>query len=571
MARRNRRPFSLKWEITLFATLIVLVTLLAASSILTIRAHRMEEERIREQVSIAARTAAALPNAAAWVEAGAVGPLSEAIERIRVGHKVDYLVVYDMARRRLVHPNPARVGERLPQGVDDAAFAEHIYTKKSAGPLGIFIKAYFPIKNERLEQVGVVVAGRRLPSMGEVFWAEVPNLLPAIALSLFLGAVGAFGLALRVKRSLLGLEPQEIARMYSERLAAFDAIHEGVIAIDREERITILNRAARAMLHIEGDVVGRPIRSVIPDTRLPEVLNERRPLLQHQFRLGTKHILSNRVPIELNGEMIGALAVFVDRTDVVALAEMLTGVQAYAEALRALAHEHKNVLHAVAGMIELGRPEEALRYLEGIRTTYDRWLGVTTRLRVPALAGLILGKMARAREAKIDFDLDPDTRLEELPDGIPDGDLVTIVGNLLENSFEAFYAGGPPPRPPRVILYIGDDPAALVIAVRDNGPGIPPEIRPRLFERGTSSKGDPHRGLGLFLVQETVERLGGRIDVESAPEEGTEFVIVLPKAPAAGAVSPHSGRRPADFVGTAAAVGERPGAAGKGAGSVASG
>ncbi|MDY0322559.1 MAG: sensor histidine kinase [Candidatus Carbobacillus sp.] len=518
---------SLHWRITLFAGLLILFTLSLAMVILSWQAESIETQRLRERTEIAARTAATMPEVAEWVESRSLNKLYDIIERLRIVHNMDYITVYDQSRMRLVHLNPRRIGEILPKGIDDAAFAEHIYTKKAKGENGIFIKAYFPIKNKNLEQVGVIVTGKRLPTALEFFIHQLKSISLALFVALLLGLMGSWVLALQVKRSLLGLEPHQIARIYSERLAAFDAIQEGVIAIDMEERITIFNHAAKRILHVDGQLIGRSIRELIPDTRLPEVLQEKKPFIHNEFRLGDRYIVSTRVPIMLGQEMIGALAVFTDRTEAVSLAEMLTGVQSYAEALKIQAHEHKNVLHAIAGMLELDRKDEALKYLHQVHVTYDKWLKITSSITVPSIAGLILGKMAKAKTLNIELTLDRDSSFHSIPVKLTAGDIVTIIGNLLENAFDALKDIENPNK--QVILYIQDDDRTLTIAVNDNGTGIDDAVRGRLFERGVSSKEEPHRGVGLYLVKHIIDRVGGWIDFDTHEGEGTEFVVIIPK------------------------------------------
>ncbi|PTQ55632.1 MAG: Two-component sensor histidine kinase [Candidatus Carbobacillus altaicus] len=523
----RHRPLSLHWRITLFAGLLILFTLSLAMVILSWQAENIETRRLRERTEIAARTAATMPEVADWVETRAQDRLYDVIERLRIVHNMDYITVYDQSRIRLVHPNPSRIGEILPKGIDDAAFAEHIYTKKAKGEEGVFIKAYFPIKNKNLEQIGVIVAGKRLPTAVEFFVHQLKSISLAVFLALLIGLVGSWFLALQVKRSLLGLEPHQIVRMYSERLAAFDAIQEGVIAIDMEEKVTIFNRSAKRILHVEGETIGHSIRDLIPDTRLPEVLEARKPFVHTEFRLGNQYIVSTRVPIMLGDEMIGALAVFTDRTEAASLAEMLTGVQAYAEALKIQAHEHKNVLHAIAGMLELDKKDEALKYLHQVHVTYDEWLKITSAIKVPSIAGLILGKMAKAKTLNIVLMIDRDSAFHTIPERLTAGDMVTIIGNLLENAFDALKEIENPDK--RVILYIYDDDTSLTIAVNDNGPGIDERVLDRLFERGVSGKDDSHLGVGLYLVRNVVERAGGWIDFETQQGEGAEFVVTIPK------------------------------------------
>jgi CitB family two-component system sensor histidine kinase MalK len=101
--------------------------------------------------------------------------------------------------------------------------------------------------------------------------------------------------------------------------------------------------------------------------------------------------------------------------------------------------------------------------------------------------------------------------------------MVTIIGNLVENAFDAVTDS-----PYKEIeLHMYYDKGILSIHVSDTGEGILPEVSSTLFKKGISSK-EGNRGFGLHLVQRSLERLGGTIDFESRPGEGTIFMVNIP-------------------------------------------
>lgn len=79
--------------------------------------------------------------------------------------------------------------------------------------------------------------------------------------------------------------------------------------------------------------------------------------------MGSTVVLTNRVPVRFEGQIIGAVATFRDRTEVHRLAEQLTGVTKFVDSLRAQNHEHMNRLHTIAGLIQFGRYEQAIDYV----------------------------------------------------------------------------------------------------------------------------------------------------------------------------------------------------------------
>jgi two-component system CitB family sensor kinase len=189
------------------------------------------------------------------------------------------------------------------------------------------------------------------------------------------------------------------------------------------------------------------------------------------------------------------------------VAEELTHTRKYTELLRAQTHEFKNRLHTISGLIQLGQPEEALKVIGRESEQIDLLKGFIAQIEVPALAALVVGKVQRARELGIELVLEPTSALSSAWTPIAEA-LVLLCGNLLENAYEAVLTNSNPTR--RVWLSIGEDPEGLQIEVKDNGPGVAPELARRIYERGFSTRGEG-RGLGLSLVRQQLEALGGSI------------------------------------------------------------
>jgi sensor histidine kinase regulating citrate/malate metabolism len=142
----------------------------------------------------------------------------------------------------------------------------------------------------------------------------------------------------------------------------------------------------------------------------------------------------------------------------------------------------------------------------------------------PVLAALLLGKTATASERGVLLDIDPGTAVGTT--GVPGGDLVTIVGNLLDNAIDAALLGEPPRE---VRLAAWEDAGCLEIRVEDSGPGLTEEQAAHVFERGWTTKATssaPGRGLGLSLVRQAVQRNGGTVTCRPGP--GAEFCVSLP-------------------------------------------
>ncbi|HEY8342388.1 MAG TPA: sensor histidine kinase [Calditerricola sp.] len=526
MSGFSRLP--IRWKITLLSIAVVLLALTALAARFFVYEMAVEERERGQRALLVAQSVAAMPTVQQALRRPD-GPklLQPVVERIRIVNQVDYIVVLNMDRVRYTHPLSSRLGTRLEAADAGPAFAEHTYLSKAKGVLGTAVRAFVPVMGPDGRQIGVVLVGVLLPTWSAMLAATWHELAVTAGAALLLGAAGSWLLASHIKRQIYNLEPYQIAQLFEERMAVFNAMHEGIVAIDAEERITVINEEAKRLLGIAGNPVGQPIRAVIPDTRLPEILYSGKPVFGQEIRVRGAHIVSTRVPIRSGDRVVGAVAVFQDRTEVHRLAEELTGVKALVDALRAQNHEHLNKLHTLAGLLQLGQTQAALAFIT--ETTQEQEAlsrFVLTRIGDTAVAGVLLGKMHRGRERGIRVVLDGSSRLDTLPAGVSGYDLVVVLGNLLENAMDALEAVSREDK--EVYVRIDQTADVLSITVADNGPGIPAALLSRIFERGFTTKGDPNRGIGLSLVQEIVGNAGGEIAVDSAVGKGTVFHITLP-------------------------------------------
>ncbi|HYF94834.1 MAG TPA: sensor histidine kinase [Symbiobacteriaceae bacterium] len=532
MIKWLKRPpelfLSVRTHIALLATGIVLLAGAAGTMVVAAYTLNSVEEQLGRRVLHVARTVAEIDDVKRSVgRPGGDVVIQPIAERIRQANTVEYVVVLDMDRRRYSHPVTARVGTIFTGGDEGPAFAEHTYVSHAAGMWGNSVRAFVPVMSEDYsEQVGVVVVGILTPSVISVLSDLAPELSVALLVALSVGLVGAWLLGSRIKRQLLGLEPPEIARLLQERVAILNALGEGVLAIDREQRITVISEEAQRMLGRGPEAVGMRLEDLIPHSRLPEILRSGQPEFNQETLLGTTVVFANRVPVRIQGRIIGAVATFRDRTEVHRLADQLTGVTKFIDSLRAQNHEHMNRLHTIAGLIQFGRQQEAIDYIySSYEEQQNQTRFLTRRFQDYRVAALLLGKLHRARELNITMTIDQSSRLRRLPPNTDATSLTVMVGNLLENAMDA--VGGVPADRRHVTCLIRDGEQGLRIAVRDTGLGIPPEMRQEVWRPGFSTKSGQHQGIGLALVQQHVESAGGQISFVTGPE-GTSFEIWIP-------------------------------------------
>jgi len=463
-------------------------------------------------------------------EPGGAVTIQPIAERTRLATGVEYIVIVDMEGIRYSHPVEERIGKKFTDVDLGPALANNEYISSAEGVLGPSVRAFVPVKiEEGTRQVGVVVVGILIPTIGFLLRTIQTQLYYSLGTGLIVGLLGSLYLARRIKKAMFSLEPEEIARLLEERVAIFQAMGEGIIAIDRDNQITVVNEEAQRILEkTSEDLIGKTITSIIPYSTLPEVLQTGEAQINQQMFLNDTMVLVNKVPVRFKGEIIGAVATFQDKTEINRLAEELTGVKAFIEALRVQNHEHKNKLHTIAGLIQLEKYEHALDYIFDLSEEQQEITGLLTKnICDDSIAGLLLGKYERAKELRIKLDIDRNTNCRELPSCLQTGELVIILGNLIENALDAVRMEKPERR--KVFFSMLDTPENLTITVRDMGPGIPVEMREIIFQQGFSTKGSANCGLGLYLVKRYVNMGGGSILIQDANGGGVIFNINIPK------------------------------------------
>ncbi|CAI8852544.1 MULTISPECIES: ATP-binding protein [Bacillus] len=522
------KQLPIRWKITILSYAVVIFSLLIGGIVIIANIQQKEEKELRIRSMNTARTVAELSDVKRSLqETTGWFTLNPAIENIRVINETDYIVVMNMERIRYSHPVKEMIG-RPSKGTDEEpAFAEHIYFSKAKGEIGTVIRAFMPIKDQNLNQIGVVVVGNKVPNFWEIMLGLAEEIIFIVILTLIFGLIGSLMLANHIKKQMFQLEPYEIKRMLEERTATFHSINEGVIAIDNQEIITIFNEKAKQVFHVDGNVVGSPIRAVLKDTRLPEIVERNQPVYNEEIKVSGKVILSNRIPIKKDNELIGAVAIFQDRTEVTKLAEELTGVKTFVEALRVQSHEHMNKLHTIAGLIQLGKADKALQlafHTSEEQGSVTNFLNET--IKNDAIAGLLLSKVSRGKELGIQVIIDQNSYLEVFPYQLDQHDFVVLLGNLIENAFGSFEQTEIENK--RIDISIEQSEDVCAILIEDNGCGIKEEHLPRVYEKGFTVNKMSGTGYGLFLVKQIVEKGRGEISVSSFQGEGTSFIITFP-------------------------------------------
>ena len=517
----------MKLSLQLRITLVVSLLILIALGLETLLIKRYFESYIVTQtgnrvLSIAATVAQDSDIIEAFQLPDPSKRIQPIAEKVRMLTGTSYVVVFNMETIRYSHPVPERIGQHFVGGDEQDALQGKRYVSQARGTLGVSLRAFVPIYNQE-RQIGVVSVGQLLRDL-ETENEKVTSILKiALSVSLGVGAMGALLLSRNIKKTLFGLEPAEIATVLQERNIILSSIKEGVVAVDREGRVILINENAKSLLGLDRIPEGCRVQDLIPGSRLPTVIETRTPDLDEEQIVNNRVLLVNRFPMVSKGEVIGAVATFRDMSEIRSMAEELTSVKQYVEGLRAQHHEYLNRLHVIAGLLQLKEYRKAVDF---VLDTVQKDQGVLDYLRThvnePAISGLLLAKITTAREHNIEIHAEgiiPPIRKEIV------GSLVTVLGNLIQNAIEALRESSRMPR--RIEILFSNSENRFTLQVKDTGPGIPQEIQSRMFQRGCTTKQEG-RGMGLYLTRQQVEWIGGTIEFRSS-REGTVFILELPK------------------------------------------
>ncbi|WP_331447574.1 ATP-binding protein [Streptomyces xanthochromogenes] len=530
--RRAARRLRLGWPRRVFSQVLLMqlaiaagVAVLATGLFLAPLGAQLDDQAMRRALAIAASTAAQ-PRIADDLLASRpspTGPVQRDAERIRQATHAEYVVVMDTHGVRWSHPETAEIGRPVSTDPSDA-IAGHEVMEIDSGTLGRSARGKVPLRRADGTIVGAVSVGIEYDSVRARLLNAIPGLLAYAGGALAVGALAAYLIARRIHRQTRDLAFSDISGLLAEREAMLHSIREGVVALDRDGRIRLLNDEAMRLLGVGPEARGRALDEVLGAGRTTDVLAGRVEGTDLLTVRGHRVLVANRMPTEDGG----AVATLRDRTELERLGRELDSTRGLIDALRAQDHEHANRLHTLLGLLELELHEEAVEFITEVvgvhRATAEQ---VAEKVRDPLLAAVLVGKATVAAERGVALSLSPATGL---PDRLVDPrGLVTVTGNLLDNALDAT-AGAPGAA---VEVELSARGRTVVVRVRDNGPGIPAARRELVFTEGWTTKEPPahgKRGLGLALVGRFADRMGGSARVGTSPEGGAEFTVVLPDA-----------------------------------------
>ena len=531
--RMNPRAWSLARQLFALQVVVVAVVVLAGSTAAYLQARQSSQASTSARVLAVARSVAASPYL--WSALNAPDPsvvLQPYAERVRRDTGTDFVVVMRTDGIRYSHPKPDLIGKRFSGHIHDAV-AGGVVLETYGGSFGPSERAVVPVRADGGPVLALVSVGVTRAAVARELAHVVPGLLGAATAALLLAGAGTALIARRLRRQTHGLGPDELARMYEFYDAVLHAVREGLVLLDPQGRLLVANDEARRLLDLPTNWVGRRLDEVGLPAPMTEALEGGREVHDALHLTSHRVLVINQAPARWEGRELGTVLTLRDHTELQALTGELDTARSLAEALRSQAHEAANRLHSVISLIELGRTEQALTFATAELALAQRLTDmVVDAVEEPVLAALLLGKAAEANERGVALEIDP---ASTVPEGVvPARDLVTVVGNLLDNAIDAA-AAAPGPRRVGFSSWIEDSvsdhgiASTLVLQISDSGPGLDDASAANAFTRDWSTKSDNRlfgHGLGLALVLAATHRHHGTIEVGRAGQGALDEKIL---------------------------------------------
>ncbi|NBJ71413.1 MULTISPECIES: sensor histidine kinase [Clostridia] len=529
-----KQNFSLKARMICLISILIIGVFIIFGLFLRSFITTMMEDQIAKRALSVSQSVANMPSVQeAFERKHPEAVIQDIVQPIQRNIGAEFIVVGNREEIRYSHPEVDKIGKKMVGGDNNRALEEgESYISKREGSLGISIRGKTPIKNQDGAIIGVVSVGFLNEEVQSIIQKQSRSLWLTLLGITLLGVIGAIVIATYLKKLLSGMEPEEITQLLLQKEAILQSTHEGIIAVDNQGRMMIMNTAAQNILlkqEVESrQYIGRSVRDFLPHTGLFHVLETGEKHYNKEMILGDTVVLANRTPIFHQHSIIGAVTTFREKTELESITKELSQIKQYANAQRAQTHEFSNKLYTILGLLQLGKQEEAISFIKQenqIQGTFSQFL--LENVTDPMIQGLLQGKLNQANELGITMSIHPNSQLLTCFIGEKQRAFLTAVGNLLENAIESVKHEVKPKRKIAILLTdIGDD---VIVEVDDSGVGLSSEDLDHIFKQGYTKKEGDHRGVGLALSKYLLNRVGGDILVEGGELGGARFIIIIPK------------------------------------------
>ena len=516
---------SLAGQFLAFQLVVVAVVLLAVAAVSVAQStQEFREVRGQRMIAVAENIASTPIVRDRYADPFAARVLAPEVDRAVDLSGAGVAEIIDPGGTVAVSSDPARIGRRTDLGPSNADEGRAWFGDLDVDGVHSLV-GQVPVLAASGDVLAIVSVSEGYPSVWELLSGAGERLLFYLGLGAALGMVASWLLSRRIKRHTRGLEVAEIASLADHREALLHSIREGVVAVNNEGDITLLNDSAQELLGVDGAAVGARVDSVGLDPAVVQFLLSGEDGRDVVIATRTRVLALNRRAATSQGQRIGTVTTMRDSTELASMQGQLSSHKSVTDTLRAQTHEFANQLHTISGLVQLGE-FDLVRDLVGTLTRRRAEISdaVTQRISDPAVAALLIAKTTLAAESGVSLKIAPESHLSTLDPALAT-DVITLLGNLIDNAVDVSVGSATA----LVTVHI-DDADGLVISVADSGPGVPEHLREAIFARGVTSKPDVAggRGIGLALVRLVTTQHGGTVEVVDGPGGGALFVVRLP-------------------------------------------
>lgn len=331
---------------------------------------------------------------------------------------LDYTVVMTPNSIRLTHPDEQQIYRRF-QGSDELTVFEGLeYTSLSEGTLGPSLRSFTPVFNESQEIIGAVSLGLRVQTIQEIAGDNMRSTSVAFGLSSAIGVGLAALVAYSLKKQMLDMEPEEIARVLEERNAMTEYTKDAVIATDSNGSVILANQEATKRFAADEAIQSQPVSKILPFITVETVPSTSTQTEEDIYEYDGKNYIVSKAPIFVKDKFIGNIYSLRDATELYTLLDQLYSTSAYATALQSQSHDFLNKLHVIYGLTDLEDYDELKTYLKNLLEPEQEFTKrIAYLVHNPIMAGFLVGERYKFSEKHSSFTVEiyPDIPSTEDP------------------------------------------------------------------------------------------------------------------------------------------------------------
>ncbi len=524
--------FSFTTKLFLSLLLLMIISLTLLQSYIWSLTETDLYRNLGQKAQVQAKELAVIPSLIQYVQNKDTDKIAQLVTDIYKQSDASFIVIGDNQAHRLFHTANSPLYVPMLGGDNQEVLSGNSIITIREGSLGASLRGKAPIINDDNQVIGIVSVGYLVDNISQL---HRERLIPFIIFCglLFL-ALFIFSLCFTklIKKQMFNLEPKSIALLVKSQKSIMEAIFEGIIAIDTHYNITNINQSARKMLNITNnnkELVNHNISDIIKATDfIYNSNNQMEDLHDHICHFNDCLVIANRVRVIVDDKIQGWVITFRKFDEVNLLSSQLTQITQYVDNLRALRHEHLNWMATLSGLIYMKRYQEAQDFITIHSIDNQKCLDfITQHFKIPAICGLLIGKFSKSHELGLKLIFDPACQLSRLPSTISEIEFMSILGNLLDNAFNACLKNQQGDK--SVLLYLSDATDEIVLEVSDQGCGIDDKLRDSMFQPGVTSQNPKEHGIGLHLVATFTQKANGYITYDNNEPYGTIFSVFIPK------------------------------------------